>query len=50
MKGTIVSRHTYQSKNVNTTIEKWKPSKKESEQIVFDKFNRGVDEIKKNYR
>ncbi|MEN5233939.1 hypothetical protein [Sphingobacterium faecium] len=50
MKGNIVSSHTYQNKNVNTTIEKWKRSKKESEQIVFDKFNRSVDEIKNDYR
>lgn len=50
MKGTLVSSQTYQNKNKTTTIEKWKPSKKESEQIVFDKFNRSVDEIKKNYR
>jgi hypothetical protein len=50
MKGTLVSRQTYQNKNKTTTIEKWKPSKKESEQIIFDKFNRSIDEIKKNYR
>ena len=50
IKGTLVSSQTYQNKNKSTTIEKWKPSKKESEQIVFDKFNRSLDEIKKNYR
>ncbi|TCD10505.1 hypothetical protein EZ449_09160 [Pedobacter frigidisoli] len=49
MKGTLVSSQTYQNKNKTTTIEKWKPSKKESEQIVFDKFNRSVDEIKISY-
>ncbi|MDX6183786.1 hypothetical protein SGQ44_15925 [Flavobacterium sp. Fl-77] len=50
MKGTLTSSKIYKNKNSTTTIEKWKPSKKESEQIVFDKFNRSLEEIKKNYR
>ena len=52
MKGTLVSSQTHQNKNktTTTTIEKWKPNKKESEQIVFEKFNRSIEEIKKNYR
>ena len=50
MKGTLISSKMYESKNNITTIEKWKPSNKESEQIVYDKFNRSKDEIKKNYR
>lgn len=50
MKGTLISSKMYESKNSITTIEKWKPSNKESEQIVYDKFNRSIEEIKKNYR
>ncbi|KFF06108.1 hypothetical protein [Flavobacterium reichenbachii] len=50
IKGTLISSETYQNKNKTTTIEKWKPSNHEAEQIVFDKFNRTLDEIKKGYR
>lgn len=50
MKGTLISSETYKSKNKITTIEKWKPGINEREQIVFDKFNRNIEEIKKNYR
>lgn len=50
MKGTLISSQKYQNKNKTTTIEKWKPSKKEIEQIVFDKYERSIEEIKKNYR
>ncbi|UIR54940.1 hypothetical protein LZQ00_11685 [Sphingobacterium sp. SRCM116780] len=49
MKGTLLSSQTYQSKNKITTIEKWKPSDIEDEQIVFDKFRRSLEEIKKSY-
>lgn len=47
MKGTLISSQTYKSKNKITTIEKWKPSNNEGEQIIFEKFNRSIDEIEK---
>jgi Na+-transporting NADH:ubiquinone oxidoreductase subunit NqrC len=51
MKETLITSQTYQSKNKTTRMEKWKPNNKESEQIVFDKFNRNnIEEIKKTYR
>jgi energy-coupling factor transporter transmembrane protein EcfT len=49
MKGTLISTQTYQSKNKSTTIQKWKPNNNKPEQIVFDKFNRNIEEIKKAY-
>lgn len=49
MKDRLISSQTYKSKNKITTIKKWKPRNDTEEQIVFDKFNRSVDEIKKNY-
>ncbi|WP_264530269.1 hypothetical protein [Flavobacterium sp. N502540] len=49
MKDRLISSQTYKSKNKITTIKKWKPRNDIEEQIVFDKFNRSVDEIKKNY-
>ena len=49
MKGTLVSSQTYQSKNNITTIDKWKPNNDEHEQIIFNRFNKTIDEIKNNY-
>ncbi|MFB9077965.1 hypothetical protein ACFFLS_04765 [Flavobacterium procerum] len=50
IKGILISSETCQNKNKTTTIEKRKPSNHEAEQIVFDKFNRSINEIKKGYR
>lgn len=51
MKGTLISSKTYKSENKSQTIEKWKPNNdRESEQIIFNKLNRTIEEIKKNYR
>ncbi|WP_281321962.1 hypothetical protein [Flavobacterium aestivum] len=50
MKNTLISSRTYKRGNKITNIEKWKPSNRVDEQIVFDKFNRSIDEIRKNYR
>ena len=51
MKGTLISSKIYNSENKTQIIEKWKPnSSKESEQIIFNKLKRTIEEIKKNYR
>jgi hypothetical protein len=50
MKGTLISKQTYQYKDKITQIEKWKPNNNEEEQILFDKFNRSITEIKKSYQ
>jgi hypothetical protein len=50
MRGTLISSETYNSKNKITTIEKWKPDNLTDKQIIFDKFNRNLDEIEKSYR
>ncbi|WP_017496440.1 hypothetical protein [Flavobacterium sp. WG21] len=49
MKDRLILSQTYKSKNKITTIKKWKPGNDVEEQIVFDKFNRSVEKIKKNY-
>lgn len=49
MKGTLISRHTYQNRNKSTIVERWKPINNEAEQIVFDRYNRSIEEIKKLY-
>lgn len=49
MKDRLISSQTYISKDKMVTFEKWKPRNDVEEQIVFDRFNRSVDEIKKNY-
>ena len=49
MKGILISTKKYEIDNRTTTIEKWKPSNKEAEQIVFNKLNITIEEIKTNY-
>lgn len=50
LKGTLISVKTFDTKSKTTTIEKWKPNNIEPEQIVFNRLNRTIEEIKKNYR
>ncbi|MBS7256309.1 hypothetical protein [Flavobacterium branchiicola] len=50
MKGTLISSQTRKNKKGHITIEKWKPDDNEDEQIIFDKFKRSINEIKRNYR
>jgi hypothetical protein len=49
MKNTLISSETYSGKNKITTVEKWKPSNGIDEHIIFDKFNRNIDKIRKSY-
>ena len=50
MKGILISTKKYEIENRTTIIDKWKPSNKEAEQIVFNKLNRTIEELKTNYR
>lgn len=48
-KRALVSSQTYQNKNKTTTVERWKPIESEPEEIVFDRYDRTLEEIKKSY-
>jgi hypothetical protein len=50
MKGTLISSNTHKNKKSIIKVEKWKQNNNEKDQIVFDKFTRSLEEIKKNYR
>ncbi len=49
-KSALISSKTHKNNNKITTIKKWKSNKTTEDQIVYDKFNRSLDEIKKSYR
>lgn len=44
-KGSLISKEISKSGNKTTKIENWKPNNKDSHQIVFDKFNRTIEQI-----
>lgn len=50
MKGALVSRRTHKSGNKAITSEHWRPNGGGEEEIIFNRSNRSLDEIRKSCR